>query len=119
MIYPISPITSRIGWLSQFQEYRIGRTTPRFLSHPFPPTNRVGVLLLVRLEGFEPSRYSYQGIFLPHYVTITAYKGLWSGLSLHLAFLFRCVPSSLYTFPKRASLGIVLIGVSPNLTRFT
>lgn len=44
---------------------------------------------------------------------------LQSGLSLHHAFLFRCAPSSLYTFLYEASLGIVPVGVPPNLTRFT
>ena len=82
---------------------------------------------LVRAEGLEPSRalrpngFSYPSTafaapaFLP--------QGLGSGLSLHHVPdtfpVFRCCPSSLYTFPAvsgRAWLGIAMLQGSPTLS---
>jgi len=85
---------------------------------------------LVRAEGLEPSRalrpngFSYPSTafaapaFLP--------QGLGSGLSLHHVPdtfpVFRCCPSSLYTFPAvsgRAWLGIAMLQGSPTLSSST
>ena len=60
-----------------------------------------------------PNRFSYHHSF--HYPF-----GLWSGLSLHHTFQFRCSPSSLYTFKiSLAWLGITILQVSPNLRNYT
>ncbi len=60
-----------------------------------------------------PNRFSY------HYKFPCPY-GLWSGLSLHHIFRFRCSPSSLYTFKiTLAWLGIAILQVSPNLRSYT
>jgi hypothetical protein len=91
-----------------------------------PPPGSEGKGKLVRAEGLEPSRalrpngFSYRLRLSP---SLLFCQGLGSGLSLHRVPdtfpVFRCCPSSLYTFPAvsgRTWLGIAMLQGSPTLS---